>query len=205
MIAPKLKILSGAQELFMAYGFKAVTVDQIAAHIGMSKKTIYENFSDKSAIITAVLDRIDHEIIASEKKASKSAPNAIVEIMELLAMIEELFSKMNPVCILDMQKYHPECIAIWETQTDEMLKRVKKNIRRGIKEGLYRKTLDIDLVAYKHVQEHLYALANPTLAKQYGFFKFQKVKMELYLYSLATTKGHAIIEQELNKLKKKLK
>jgi hypothetical protein len=86
-----------------------------------------------------------------------------------------------------------------------MLKRVKKNIKRGIKEGLYRKTLDIDLVAFKHVHEHLYALTNPTFARQYGFLKFQKVKMELYLYSLATTKGHAIIEQELNKLNKKSK
>jgi AcrR family transcriptional regulator len=58
-------ITQTAYDLFMRYGFKAVTVDEIAKHAGISKKTLYENFSDKDTIVYAVLDIIDAPVVHS--------------------------------------------------------------------------------------------------------------------------------------------
>ncbi|RZL39733.1 MAG: TetR/AcrR family transcriptional regulator, partial [Pedobacter sp.] len=52
-------IITEADKLFCQYGFKSVTMDDIAKHLGVSKKTIYQNFKDKNELINILIrDRI---------------------------------------------------------------------------------------------------------------------------------------------------
>ncbi|MFZ1857244.1 MAG: TetR/AcrR family transcriptional regulator, partial [Chitinophagaceae bacterium] len=53
---PKERILLKAEELFMQYGIRSVSMDDIANNLGMSKKTLYQYFADKDELVEAVVD-----------------------------------------------------------------------------------------------------------------------------------------------------
>src|SRR3546814_2940816 len=74
------RILSGAEELFCRYGIKSITMDDIAGHLGISKKTIYQFYKDKKELVhrseehTSELQslmRISYAVFCLKKKKNK--------------------------------------------------------------------------------------------------------------------------------------
>jgi TetR/AcrR family transcriptional regulator, cholesterol catabolism regulator len=194
-------IVIQAKELFMRYGFKAVTVDEIARECGISKKTLYEHFTDKDTLVNEVLALIDSSIECGETELNKSSTNAIEEVVGMMHMFETLFQRMNPNCIPDLQKYYPGCFIQWRNQHAEHESRIKRNLKRGIKEGYYRKNIDVDILAFMRVQEIMNALLNPAYSR-IPFYQLQQTMMETFLYGISTLKGHELIEQQIAKIKK---
>jgi AcrR family transcriptional regulator len=101
------RILEATQELFFRHGIKSITMDDVASHLGMSKKTIYTSFTDKDDLVTGLAEmelecqRTDIDTI------HKGSDNAIDEIMKIMNMISRSFAKMNPSLFYDLQKFHP--------------------------------------------------------------------------------------------------
>jgi AcrR family transcriptional regulator len=105
---PQERIVSKAHELFMRYGIRSVSMDEVANQLGISKKTIYQFYTDKD---TLVEDVIDIELSSSEKmcKAHRhKSENPVHEIFMAMDMVLDIFSRMNPALIFDMEKYHPK-------------------------------------------------------------------------------------------------
>src|SRR5262245_4196633 len=104
---PKERILEKAHELFMRYGVRSVSMDDIAAQLGMSKKTLYHDYTDKEelvdAVLSTVLEKNRNECFADKQ----SAENAIHEIFQAFDMMQEMFTNMNPAIVFDLEKYHP--------------------------------------------------------------------------------------------------
>src|SRR6266851_1220112 len=103
----KERILEKATQLFMRYGIRSITMDEIAAQLGISKKTIYQFFTDKDAMVEAV---VNEEIKRNEDDClefSHAAENAVHEIFLAMDSIQELLKAMNPQLIHDMEKHHP--------------------------------------------------------------------------------------------------
>jgi AcrR family transcriptional regulator len=63
----KERILQTADKLFYLQGIRAIGVDTIAAEIGISKRTLYNHFPSKDALITAYLERRFVEPRASDR------------------------------------------------------------------------------------------------------------------------------------------
>jgi AcrR family transcriptional regulator len=107
------RILSGTEELFMKYGVRSISMDDIARHLGVSKKTLYQHFADKDDLVTHVssshLQR-DQAMFADLRQQSS---NAIEELARISVWIKEDLEKMNPTLLIDIQKYHPKAFAIW--------------------------------------------------------------------------------------------
>ncbi len=103
----EIRILAGAEELFSRFGIKNVTMDEIARHLGMSKKTIYLHYIDKNKLVQEVVNRMiqahDHQCKEFESKSE----NAINEIFLIMNYMNAFFSQMNPNLFFDMQRYHP--------------------------------------------------------------------------------------------------
>jgi TetR/AcrR family transcriptional regulator, cholesterol catabolism regulator len=94
--------------LFRRYGIRSVTMDEIAKQLSMSKKTLYQYFADKDAIVDAVFAaHIQKDEIECVHQKENSA-NAVDEIFMVIDMIEEMFSNMNPSILYDIKKYHPK-------------------------------------------------------------------------------------------------
>ncbi|HXC06919.1 MAG TPA: TetR/AcrR family transcriptional regulator, partial [Bacteroidia bacterium] len=92
---PKERILKGAEELFFRYGIKSVTMDDIARHLGISKKTIYQSFGDKDEVVNTLMDFKLTEDESTYCQISTSSSNIIEEIFLLMKHMSSLFGKIN--------------------------------------------------------------------------------------------------------------
>ena len=102
----KDRIIQKATDLFMRYGIRSITMDEIASQLGISKKTIYQFFTDKDQMVEAV---VELEVSENELKCEHCqvvAENAVQEIFIIMEMSEELLSAMNPLIMYDLEKHH---------------------------------------------------------------------------------------------------
>src|ERR1017187_9589421 len=101
-------IISKSAELFLHYGVKSLTMDEIAKQLGMSKKTIYQYVSNKSDLVRKVmqahLDKEDNFI----KEVQKTSKNALEENLRMMTFMSGELQEFNAVIFFDLQKYYPE-------------------------------------------------------------------------------------------------
>lgn len=105
---PKERILEKAHELFNRYGLRSVSMDDIAAQAGMSKKTLYQYFTDKEELVNGVFNAIIEENKSHCCYSQKVAHNALLEVFQAFDQVQEMFANMNPAILYDMEKYHPQ-------------------------------------------------------------------------------------------------
>jgi len=141
----KTKIISKATELFLKLGFKSVTMDDIACEMCISKKTIYKYFGNKEMLIeeaTIIVHNKIHEVISDIIAKNH---NAIEENFEIRKMFKDMFQSADDSPIFQLKKHYPEIYqkAI-SLEISECTFIFKRNLEKGIAEGLYRKDINID-------------------------------------------------------------
>jgi len=193
----KQRIQIKARELFMRYGFRSVTMDEIAGQIGISKKTLYQFFEDKDALVEAVMQG---EMAYMQKECSRQiveAENAIDEMFRDMDSMEVVIDSLNPQIIFDLEKFYPKTFEKFRKHKHTfLLEVIKKNLIRGIQEGVYRDDIDIDIIARFRL-ESAFIMFNHDLFP-YGKYNLLRVSNEiyyLYLHGLATPKGKKLIEK----------
>jgi AcrR family transcriptional regulator len=138
------RITEEAANMFRTYGIRAVTMDMLANRLGISKRTIYEIFTDKDELLKGVLMWMaekQHELI---KKVFGESENVIEAVFRLFESMSEHFRKMSPAFKLDMEKYHNDILLLLK-ENDQMPYYIDnaEMIRRGISEGVFRSDIDI--------------------------------------------------------------
>jgi TetR/AcrR family transcriptional regulator, cholesterol catabolism regulator len=200
----KERILQKATELYMRYSVRSVTMDDIAEQTGVSKKTIYHFFADKDELVEAVFSA---EVGQSETCCDidrASAANAIDEVFKAMEMVERMFRAMNPAVLFDVQKYHPKAYVHFEKHKNEYLQMViRKNLQRGIAEGLYREDMNVDIIT-RYRLESMMLPFSPAF-RTAGKYDLADLEIELtqhFLYGVVSPKGYKLIlkyQQERNK------
>jgi AcrR family transcriptional regulator len=191
------QILKGAEELFFRYGLKSITMDDIAKYLGMSKRTIYENFPTKDSIISALLMLQRKKSLHDIETYRKESKDAIEEIFMTMQQLREMANMMNPRLLFELKKFHAK---VWKDFEDfkqqVILQCVTDNLKRGIKQGIYRKEIDIETLSRMRV-EQLELAWNPEIfpPAKYDITKTQLTFLEHFLYGVANTKGHELIEK----------
>jgi len=144
----KERIQQKARELFMRYGFRSVTMDEIAGQTGISKKTLYQFFEDKDALVEAVM-RSELDYMQTQcTKQMKEAENAIEEIFLDMDAMEVVMDAMNPQIVFDLEKFYPKTFEKFKKHKNNfLLDIIKKNLERGIDEEVYRNDFDIEIIA----------------------------------------------------------
>ena len=193
----QIRILTKSHELFMIYGIRSVSMDEIANHLGMSKKTIYQYFKDKDSLVEGVIN-IEIEMHQDEfSKYASISENAIHEIFLTLDTVQEMLKHMNPSVMFDLQKYHTTAFEKFRTHKNTFFYDIiKANIERGKQEGLFRADIDVDVLTR-------YRLANMFLMFDFEHFpsnKFTPIQIisettDNFLHGMATQQGLLIIEQ----------
>ncbi|HSY77159.1 MAG TPA: TetR/AcrR family transcriptional regulator [Bacteroidia bacterium] len=191
------QILKGAEELFFRYGLKSITMDDIAKHLGMSKRTIYENYPTKDSIISALLTAHRESTITDIESHRKSAKNAVEEIILTMQHLKSMSDMMNPRLLFELKKFHPK---VWgeflDMKQNIIMQCVADNIKWGIKQSIYRKELDVETLARLRV-EQLELAWNPEVfpSAQYDITKVQLIFIDHFLYGLVNAKGYELIEK----------
>jgi len=197
----KQKIVEGAALLFHKYGIRSVSMDDIARHLSISKKTIYQYFKDKDQVVTLALRaHMDKEMQEYEEIFDVS-DNAVEELAKVSKCMRSDFKDMNPSLLFDMQKYHPDGWNLWMEFKNEFIKgHVLRNLKRGIKEGYYRKEIDPEVMARFRVEQVQLAFDDTIFPKDE--FDFKEVQMQFlnhFVHGIVTEKGHELFEEYLEK------
>lgn len=202
---PKERILQKAHELFNRYGIRSVSMDEIAAQVGMSKKTLYQYFADKEELVSAVFSRVMMHNREQCTRDRAIAENAIHEVFLAFDMMQEMFAEMNPSVLYDMEKYHPVTFAQFKTYRDGFLfQLISQNLNRGIAEELYRAEVDVDILTRYRLHAMMLAF-NPEVFpnNRTHLVHIEQQILEHFLYGLATTKGQKMIQKYKNQRIKK--
>ena len=185
------RILKAAQELFFSYGIRSITMDDIARHLSMSKKTIYQFFEDKDQIVHT-LCRMDCDLNSKMiHHIADNSPDAITEILQSMNFLGELLSRMNPNLIYDLQKYHPTAWNEFSVfREHHLFGAVEANLKKGIKQGLYRPDINVRILAKLRIEEVQMGL-NPQLFQpaKYNIQEVQVALLEHFLYGILTING----------------
>ena len=191
------KILLAAQELFFKYGMKRITMDDIAKHLAVSKKTIYQFYDDKTKIVDSLCDLSLHENECTFKNLAETAKDPIHEMLEAAKHMTSVFSKINPVFFYDLQKLYPKA---WKRFTEFksgiVLNILKKNLQEGIEKGYYRRDINVDLMArYRIIQVDLILTPDVFFNTEYNIAKINEVLLDHFMHGITTLKGHKLINK----------
>jgi AcrR family transcriptional regulator len=198
----KKKIVDAAFELFKKYGIRSVTMDDIARHLGMSKKTIYQSFSEKDEIVLAVTKM--HECMWEERSThlAQTSDNAIEELLKFSMVFRDQMRQMNPSLMFDLFKYHREAWQEWITYKNQVIKKkIVDTINRGISESYFRSDLKVDILATFRVEQVEMAFNESIFPREQ--YKLEDVQMQLFdhfIYGCLTRKGIDMYEETKQKL-----
>ena len=190
------RILNKARELMFQTGVKHVTMDDLANQLGISKKTIYQYFKDKDALVSSVVEfeLANHALICNQ--SMKLADNAVHEIFLLMTVIQEMFNRMNPLALFEIEKYYPLAFEkIKNHKDDYIFSMISANLEKGIAEGLYRKDVDVTILSRYRLETSLI----PFNIHVFHPSKFDMLKVNLqiiehFVYGVATLEGHKLMD-----------
>lgn len=205
-IAARERILKAAQELFFSYGIRSITMDDIARHLSISKKTIYQFFDDKDQIVHTLTQWDLEENKIMMKQIALHSKDAVDEILQAMECMSMQLAKFHPSLIYDLQKYHPHSWNEFKKFTEEYsMVAVMLNLKKGIRSGLYRSDINIPVLARLRIEQISLGM-NPHVYPP-PRFDLKKVEIELlkhFLYGILTLKGLKVLKhyQSLPKTKK---
>lgn len=191
----KERVKQKADELYRKYGIRSVTMDDIANHLGVSKKTIYHSFSDKNELVDAVIaDMLKHNKECCQSFKVQSL-NAIHEVFQAMEMLQEMFDNMNPGILFDIERNYPATYKKFkEYKYKYLFELVKENIERGIKEELYRPDINVNVVARVRLETMMMPFNEELFPKsKFSLTMLQQQLTEYYLFGLVSMKGYKLI------------
>ncbi|MGO8823398.1 MAG: TetR/AcrR family transcriptional regulator [Desulfomonilaceae bacterium] len=142
------RIVATARRHFFAYGFRAVTMDDIARELGISKKTLYAHFPSKAALVEAVLlDKIRRVETDLKRITSSSSSNFLTTLHQLLARVQMHLEEIQPPFLRDLRREAPEMFALVETRRREMIHQYfGRLVGDGQAEGIIREDVPTELI-----------------------------------------------------------
>ena len=202
----KERIKQKADELFRKYGIKSVTMDEIAVRLGVSKKTIYQSFTDKDELVDEVIGEllIYNQTCCNRDRAS--ATDAIHEVFLAMEMIQQMFQNMNPVILHDIERNHPVTFQKFLQHKYKFLFQIlKENIERGKKEELYRADVNTEVIAKIRLETMMLPFNQEIFPKnKYNLVDLERQLIEHYLFGVSTMKGYKLILKYQQQRKKVL-
>jgi TetR/AcrR family transcriptional regulator, cholesterol catabolism regulator len=196
------KWLKRVEDLFLRLGIKSITMDDVARELGISKKTLYTFVESKDDLVKKVLER---HILQEKNECMQmfsAAKNAVEELFYVIESNTQQMSQMKSNIVHDLQKYHREA---WEMMSEYqrgfLYEQVSANLERGIKEGLYRDDINVDIVTRIHIGTS-FQLFDETIFPQ-KTFRLDVIFKEYflhYLHGILSEKGRKFFQKHAAKI-----
>lgn len=190
------EIIEKVLALYLKYGIKSVTMDDVARELGISKKTLYQHFSDKDDLVKKVInyhfERHDTEMSIKAQKCK----NAIDELLRVSKHLSNFVNTINPSFTFDLQKYYSE---IWgnivQNRRNHIITQLKRNLERGIAEGFYRNDINIDIIV-NYYMRRIETSGNFDFQnnKQYTFEEVFNTLFIYHIRGISNKKGLAYLD-----------
>lgn len=201
MDVKKIEIIDKAAGIFLKYGIKSVTMDDMAKELGMSKKTLYAYFSDKNDLVLQILTQKINSDQSRCMLIKDESENAIDEMFRINQFVSGMIKNVHPSVFYDLKKFHPDAMTIFHEHKWKFVKgTIMDNIARGKKEGLYRTELPDELIAI------IYVGATDLISTGEAFAGLDKTSDQVFqeiirfqLHGLVNEKGLAYLQEKINR------
>jgi len=195
------QIIHKSAELFLNLGFKSVTMDDIANEMGISKKTIYVHFSNKTKLVEAVTFNLFDTICEGIDTICENAPNPIEELYSIKMYVMHHLKNEKASPQYQLKKYYPQIHAALKfKQFEKMHQSVQESLEHGVSTGVFRDTIDVDFISRMY-------FTGMTGIKDNMFFPTEQFQMdylmesylEYHLRAIVAEKGMTILNNFINK------
>lgn len=187
----KTEFLTRVAELFLEFGAKTLTMDEVAREFGISKKTLYQRYRNKEALLEDVLHLKLQEIIDKMQQLDLEIDNAIDRMLCRDEVIDKAVDSNNTVLIKQLLRYYP---SIFSTHMQNFFEKFSDvlihNIQRGRKQGFYRDDFD-ERIYSKFFFQLIMSYDSSTFVdvSEIERLEYQNGVMEFYLQAITTEKG----------------
>lgn len=197
-----VRICQISQKLFMRYGIRSITMDDVARELSISKKTLYQYVADKDDLVKKTISIHLEEIDQMVQTVMSKEENAIQQILKIADMMILLHNEVSEGLLFDLKKFHPETFdLLTEHRERTMFVQVTNNLSTGIKQKLYRKDIPVELTAsmymnlvYTSIDGHVGHSKNKSFPEKYAAL------INYHFHAICTEEGL----QYFNKNKKTL-
>lgn len=186
----QLRIIEQATPMFLHYGIKAITMDMIAARLGISKRTLYENFKDKTELLLACLEKAEADrderlgIYYTQRK------NVIELLLNVHEDILRFMRNASPAYFIDMERYYPKVYNRYAHEKEMHKQAIVDLLREGIGEGMIRSDINIEIVAaLLTLQLELLKNADEIFQSKYTFTEIFETIFKSFIRGIATPEG----------------
>jgi AcrR family transcriptional regulator len=197
-----INILIKVRELYLKYGIKSITMDDVAQELGISKKTLYQFVADKDDLVGKF---IDFEIETRQEEVCKcfrTGFNAIEELFEISLFMNNMMRAQNPATEHDLKKYYPHHYQkTVKVRRERMYEYILLNLNKGKKEGLYRDDMNEEVIArlYLSRTENIHFNELFTV-EEFTSIKLFKELLTYHVRGIATQEGIIVLEKKIKEL-----
>lgn len=193
----KDKILRGAEELFMRFGIRSVSMDDLARHLGMSKKTLYQHVPDKDELVLMVARAHMERSKALTESIRREARNPIEELARISTCIRSAMESLNPSLLFDLQKFHQRAWNAWlEFKRGYLRESIVRLLRKGMEEGYIREDIDPEVMASMRIEMVQLAFNSELFSgNRFSLSELQEQLYDHFVYGLVTDKGRKLYQK----------
>ncbi len=186
-----LGLCDRAEELFLRFGIKSVSMDDISHALSISKKTLYKLVPNKAGLVAKILARHIDEEREFARGIQGKAKDPVHELVLIAIHTTEILKKLSPTAIYDLKKYYPRQWNTMEKGRNKLiLEAIKSNLEKGVLKDIYRKDLDTDLLSHLYLRmatfitdEKVFEQPSPGRLQLYNEF------IKYHIRGIATQKG----------------
>lgn len=197
----KERIVATAMKAFASNGIKAVTMDDIASNLGISKRTLYETFEDKESLLIACMEKQEKEKENFSIKIVAESANVLEVILKFYQISIEVYNKVDKRFFEDIKKYPKVKELILQSQEKNHCK-VIAFYKSGVDQGLFREDVNFEIVNLL-VREQINFLNSGEIVRTYPFIEVYESIVFTFLRGISTPKGQEILESFIENYRKK--
>lgn len=185
--------------MYLRLGIKAVTMDDLARDLGLSKKTIYQYFKDKDEIVCCIAENHLAAEVSDMKTIKDKSSNPLEELVGISKWLRANIQTIHPSVLFDLKRYHPKAMGIFEEHKENCIRStVQDNLEKGKELGLYRENLDTDIISKLR-------LATFDLAFDQSMYPMRDYKLsdvtaqffDLFMFGIVSEKGLKLLKTYL--------
>jgi AcrR family transcriptional regulator len=197
----KERIIDEASQLFFQKGIKSMTMSDIATHLGISKRTLYEVFNDKEELLEACIEKNTKHGEEAMKKLMNESENVIDAMMRIYAKHLSDRRKLNKSVVYDLRKYHPRLYKNIECKQKEDPSPFIPLFEKGLEQGLLRNDVNFEILLWLLKAQFRMLMEEDFLPTDlFSIDKFMEAIILNFTRGIATPEGNKLIEETIQKI-----
>ncbi|WP_294627847.1 TetR/AcrR family transcriptional regulator [uncultured Bacteroides sp.] len=186
------RIVVTAMKAFRSSGIKSITMDDIAASLSISKRTLYELFEDKETLLKECVLKAQADRDGYLQQVYAESHNVLEVILAVFQMSIEMFHQTNKRFFKDIKKY-PKVHEMMKARQDSDSVNITSFFKKGVEQGIFRSDVNF-AISNLMVREQFNVLFNTDICSEYSFIEVYESIMFTYIRGISTEKGARVLE-----------